>query len=357
MLKDFRTDTWEEFKTCVQNKKVFLFGAGKFGQNVWNEIKKYETKWNVVGFLDNDSKKWNNFINELEVYSPNILGNYDLDQIVVLICSMQTANIAKQLNDLGIKNYFAYFFLDLPSELRETCDQPEINKSDIDWFVNRLEDEKSKIIVQEIIQKRKSGFFDYTDIRSLGSEYFNSDIFEISENEVFVDGGGFDGDTIEEFSEFTKGKYKRIYSFEPQKNKAEIIKNKLWRYGDKVVLFEKGLYDCSTELYFSDGNASLSGRIEDAKTHNVITTIDIDSAINEEVSFIKMDIEGAELKALQGAAETIKRYKPKLAICIYHKPEDIWEIPKYIDSLVPEYKFFVRHFGWRYTSTVLYCTL
>lgn len=357
MIKDFRIETWKEFKECARNKQVFLFGAGNFGRNVWHEMQKYETAWDVVGFIDNDNTKWNHFIDGLQVYSPDILQSYDSKQSVILICGMQTADIAKQLDDLGVKNYFASFFLDLPDELRQTCYQADINGADTEWLIKRLEDEKSKEVVRKIIDKRKSGFFDYTDIRSLGSEYFDNHIFKISDNEVFVDGGGFDGDTIDEFVEFTKGKYKRIYSFEPQKDKAQTIKDKLWRYGEKVVLFEKGLYDCAAELYFDAGDDMLSGRIEEAPTDNVISTIDIDSAIHEEVSFIKMDIEGAELKALQGAAGTIKRYKPKLAICIYHKPEDLWEIPRYIDSLVPEYKFFVRHFGWRYTSTVLYCTL
>lgn len=67
-----------------------------------------------------------------------------------------------------------------------------------------------------------------------------------------------------------------------------------------------------------------------------------------------MDIEGAELAALQGGAETIKRYKPKLAISIYHKPEDIIEIPIYIKSLVPEYKLYIRHYTNMYAETILY---
>ena len=83
----------------------------------------------------------------------------------------------------------------------------------------------------------------------------------------------------------------------------------------------------------------------------------IDSVVKDErVTFIKMDIEGAELKSLMGAKNTITKNKPRLVICVYHKPEDICEIPEYILSLVPEYRFYLRHYCSVGSETVLYAS-
>lgn len=67
-----------------------------------------------------------------------------------------------------------------------------------------------------------------------------------------------------------------------------------------------------------------------------------------------MDIEGAELKALEGATECISKYSPQLAISVYHKPEDIIEIPMFIKSLNPKYRFWLRHYSLSWFDTVLY---
>ncbi len=83
------------------------------------------------------------------------------------------------------------------------------------------------------------------------------------------------------------------------------------------------------------------------ETGNVYIAVDtIDNLVEDEnVNFIKMDIEGSELKALQGAAKTIKKNKPTLTICVYHKPEDLITIPQYIRSLNNSYKFYLRMHG------------
>ena len=74
-----------------------------------------------------------------------------------------------------------------------------------------------------------------------------------------------------------------------------------------------------------------------------IEVCSIDNVIDDKVTFIKMDIEGSELEALKGAEKTVRSHKPKLAICLYHKIEDFWEIPLYINEIVPEYKLYAAH--------------
>lgn len=209
-------------------------------------------------------------------------------------------------------------------------------------------DSKSREIIDKIAEKKRLGIKDYSDI-SEENQYFVENIIKPDENEVFIDGGAFDGDTVREVIKFESNKFKKIYSFEIDKNNFEKIPKE--EFDDRVIFVNCGLWDSEQKVFFVEGERGS----EIAEYGNLSAQcIALDSFIKEKVTFIKMDIEGAEKKALKGAEKIIKRDKPKLAICLYHKLADMWEIPFYIHELVPKYKIYIRHHGKNDEETVMY---
>lgn len=189
-----------------------------------------------------------------------------------------------------------------------------------------------------------------TDAPHVTGAYF-TDFMPLTSEEVFVDGGSFFGATSIEFAKHCNNQYKKIHLFEPNIPFKESIERTVASL-ENVQLHMKGLWNEETSLHFSE-NGSASKIRGDGEITVEVTSLDI-ALQGEEATFIKMDIEGAELNALRGAKETIQKYKPKLAICIYHKREDILEIPLYIKELVPEYKIYMRHHSSWPRDTVLY---
>lgn len=191
------------------------------------------------------------------------------------------------------------------------------------------------------------------DFSLYSPQYFDREIMIPRDGEIFVDGGCFDCGTDREFIKWCSGNYKKIYAFEPDSKNYEHCAGQCRLENIRnVELYNKGLWSCETELSFQETGNSCARVGEGAV---VIRTASIDAVTEgEPVSFIKLDIEGAELEALRGAERTIRKHHPRLAICIYHKPEDIIEIPAYILSLYEGYKLYIRHYSLNVSETVLY---
>jgi FkbM family methyltransferase len=177
---------------------------------------------------------------------------------------------------------------------------------------------------------------------------------------VLIDCGAYNGDTIQEFLSMNIG-YEKIVAFEPEYENYKTLEKRYNEYGDKFTLINAGAYNKDGTLYFS--GTDVFGRVyETPKGIDGEISIKVRSIdglhLHEKVTFIKMDIEGSELNALIGARETILRYKPKLAISIYHSNEDMLRLTEYIHELVPEYKLYVRHHGYYHVyDTILYATM
>lgn len=188
-------------------------------------------------------------------------------------------------------------------------------------------------------------------------QYFNPDFIKFEEKEIFIDAGCFDLETPRLMKNYCSNLYK-VYAFEPDPdNYQRCLRNKSLFEKEIIELLPYATWSEKTKLYFI---ASSDGASRIAENSQIcMEAIPIDEVVDpkETITFIKMDVEGAELESLKGASETIQRCKPKLAVCIYHKPEDMTEIPLYIKSLVPEYKLYIRHHSNSVAETVLYAVL
>ncbi len=173
------------------------------------------------------------------------------------------------------------------------------------------------------------------------------------EHEIFIDGGCYDGANSVRFAQWAGNAAKTIYAFEADGKNAEKCKNALGKIeGVDCHLINKGMWSEDTTLNFCAKANEASSFMENGQMCVPVTRLD--AAVNEKVTFIKMDIEGAEYEALKGAENIISRYQPKLAVSIYHKMEDIWELPWLILSYNPDYMFFLRHYSLAGEETVLY---
>jgi FkbM family methyltransferase len=176
--------------------------------------------------------------------------------------------------------------------------------------------------------------------------YAYKEVCCVSEGDMVIDGGAYTGETACYFAQKC-GERGRVFSFEPGKDSFEKLKSNVERFcPDNVVCVQAALSDTEGKEHFSidEGNL-LASRISEAGKET-IDCVSMDFFAEKEKitpSFIKLDIEGYELKALLGAKAVIKRDRPKLAICVYHEPHDIFDLPELILSFDNRYDFYLKH--------------
>lgn len=231
-----------------------------------------------------------------------------------------------------------------------------VNINSCEKTYDLMSDDKSKKVFLRMLAKKLSGCNFYFDVYT-ADQYFNKDIIGELSNEVFFDVGAYDGDTVKKFIDHCK-QYKSIYAFEPDKSAFVRLCNETTDINNLTCL-NVGLSDINGEIPFSNvefGSSHIFGNFSwdtcDNKCNNILS-IKGDS-LNLFPTFIKMDIEGAEITAIKGLQEVINKFTPKLAVCLYHHLSDLWNIPLLINNINKNYLFKIAHHSYSVTETVLY---
>lgn len=213
------------------------------------------------------------------------------------------------------------------------------HESEFERAFSLLADEKSRQVYLDIINFKISGKIEYLFSAQTDKDEVYSDILKLGDKERIVDLGAYDGDTIREFLAATGGKYEHITAFEPDsKNFKKLEKNTL-EFPD-IQRLNICAWDKADTLMF-ERKAGRSSRI--VREGIAVEADSVDNRVTGGATFIKMDVEGGEYKALIGAKNTIVRYRPKLYVCAYHRSEDMFALPNLIDDFVKGYRFYFRH--------------
>lgn len=181
--------------------------------------------------------------------------------------------------------------------------------------------------------------------------YYPAGLFTLNKDEVYVDGGAFDGDSIRLFIQRVGGEFSRVIGFEPD---PATYRTLCANFSDtRIDLINAGLHSSSKTLRFhNDGSRAATFTSEGGVE---IPVVSLDDTLNgDRVTYVKMNIEGSELDALTGAQRSIAKWAPKLAISAYHRPSDLWQIPFHMRALNPAYRLYLRQQDAGIIETVAY---
>lgn len=345
-----------------ESRPLVLFGAGGRGRSLLHGLRAVGAP--PVAFSDNQPALWGTFIEGLPVLAPEEAAARHPDAVFVATIwsdriGHPLAALHAQLASLGIKRvasftslyarfpeqFFPDFFLESPGFIQGS--EAAIEAAAALW--------SDAASAREFISQLKLRLtLDFSVIAGpcTYQAYFPPDLFALTPMEVFVDCGAYDGDTYRDFLNASGGVFARYIALEPDSLNFAKLSSAAGAeaLGDapRVVLYPVGASEEACVMRFAS-EGSPQSRASGEGTQK-ITCVALDDLLRDEApTYIKMDIEGAEAAALRGAAMTLARHRPILAVSTYHSATDLWKLPLLIAGLVKDYAFFLRpekHAGW-----------
>jgi FkbM family methyltransferase len=354
MLSSYDRSSWRE-------RSVVLYGAGRKGLQLQTALEAMNA--HVVAAIDMNPGK--SQLLGIPVYAPNdpkVRELVNAQYLVVISAFNYTVNnqeIAGTLRELGFNTIMRIEELRQYVEIPETYwlatpSEMEPSDSDAHWLINRLSDSLSKFYLREWMQVRRDPRYEVKCIPDLKNTYCPADIGIRLKDLRFIDGGAFDGDTIR-LMRCAGVTFREITAFEPDLRNFERLVTNITESAPetRITLFPIGLFNSLKRVTFEGGNGA-SAAISEIGC-DTVTVAALDDVLPRcSVDYVKLDVEGAEFEAIEGMKGLLQRNRPTLAVSLYHKPDDLWRIPKLVDSILPEHEFFLRSHGWNWFDTVLY---
>ena len=346
-------------KALSPNQPILIFGTGQFGRDVCQILR--QRGYDVVGFIETKPK--NQTASALPVWAWEQLSKAQLGfQIVIGIYNrgMPLDQLEAIARSHGVQEVF--FPWDLYDQFganlgwRYWLGSQELLTSNLDSIersFNRLSDPISRQCLLDICRFRLGALTSYASFQHTENQYFNPlTLANLHATSLtYVDGGAYNGDTVLELH--AAKPVRTAYLFEPDPSNFDVLVRNTAHLESRITCLPLALADRHQILSFNAGTGEGAAISEHGTTH--ITAVALDDVMGQQhIDFLKLDVEGAEVAALQGAEKMIQRCRPVMALSLYHRPQDIWAIPDQIAEIADGYDLYIRQHYANSFDSVLY---
>lgn len=331
-----------ELLSCSE-QPIILYGMGNGADKIIDWCEAHNVK--ISGIFASDEFVRGQLFRGLKVekYS-DIIERFGKNILIVIAFASERPEVLARFRELAAEHDVVAPHLPLFKEAELVskswlCD----HEKELQEVYNKLADDFSRRVFADTLNYKLSGKISYLfDCETQRQDDLQS-IFSFSDKENYLDLGAYNGDTVLEFLHLTENKWHKIIAVEPDRRNCRKLRalGEERAFGADFVVHEAGVWSEKTVLSFSDSGGRQSTFIDASKAEVNVNTID-NFATGTDISYIKMDVEGAEIQALAGGSHTIITNKPKLFLAAYHYDADLFRLPLTIWSLVPEYKIYLR---------------
>lgn len=342
-------NVWNILKDC--EKPVVLYGMGDGADKVLKAFEHYGISASAVIASDEFVRGQSFHGFKVKKLSE---AEQEFGEFVIALCfASQLPEVINTIKSVAKKHMLLVPSVPVFGNVMFDDDFIGKNSENMKRAYSLLADDLSKKVFENVLEFYYTGDICLLeDITTDKSEAFNN-ILRLSQNEVYVDLGAYNGDTVDEFLQYSGGKYRKIVALEPNVKNFEKLKAHCADMPN-VELWRLGSYSHSTVLTFNN-KAGRNSAISETGVETRVAPVDT-VLCGTAAGYIKADVEGADFETLCGMKNTLKSFKPKLNFSAYHRFEDIFRLPILINKINPEYRIYLRHHpyipAW---DTNLYC--
>lgn len=328
-------DCWDFLKST--ELPVFIYGMGDGALKIMRVFEQYGIP--LAGFFASDEfVRGHSFEGHL-VHKLSEIEDAVKDFVVVLAFAAGYESLYERIHDIAQKHILLAPDVPVAGDGLFTYSYYLENKDSFEAVYDLLADEKSRQTYENVLNFKISGKTKYLDECTSPEEEVYGSLVPIVPDSVYVDLGAYNGDTVIKYAEASKGQYSHIYAFEPNaKNFRKLEKNTA--HLENITAFNAGAWNFSGSIKFTKNE----GRMAHASSKGEVETpcLAVDEAVPVQADLIKLDVEGSEREAIEGAQKQISGGADVIS-ALYHRNEDMFAIPLQIHKLNPQLKIYIRH--------------